>query len=64
VEEYFSVGVRLAWVVYTRQLKVYAYRSPTDVRVLALLDELDGDDVLPGFRLARRSFFEQAGQPA
>jgi Uma2 family endonuclease len=52
LEEYFKVGVRQVWVVYPRQSKVYAYTSTTKVRVLAPGDELDGGDVLPGFRLS------------
>ncbi len=59
LEEYFRVGVRLVWVVYPRQLKIYAYRSPIDVRVLAPGDELEGGDVLPGFRARLDSIFEQ-----
>jgi hypothetical protein len=45
-------------------MKVYAYTSPTDVRVLTLADELDGVVVLPGFRIALKTLFEQAGEPA
>jgi Uma2 family endonuclease len=63
LEEYFQVGVRNVWVVYPRQFKVYAYTSPTDVRVLALGDELDGGDVLPGFRLPLQKIFEQEEEP-
>jgi Uma2 family endonuclease len=59
LEEYFRVGVRLVWVVYPRQLKIYAYRSPTEVRVLALGDELDGGEVLPGIRVRLDRIFEQ-----
>jgi Uma2 family endonuclease len=63
LEEYFKVGVRRVWVVYPRQMKVYAYTSPTEVRVLALDDDLDGGDLLPGFRLALRDLFEQPRAP-
>jgi Uma2 family endonuclease len=59
VGEYFRVGVRLVWVVYPRHLKIYSYRSPTDLRVLAVGDELDGGEVLPGFRARLESMFEQ-----
>jgi Uma2 family endonuclease len=59
LEEYFRVGVRLVWVVYPRQFKIYAYRSPTEVRILALADELDGGEVLPGFRVRLDKIFEQ-----
>ncbi len=64
LEEYFKFGVRLVWVVYPRQMKVYVYTSPTKVRVLALGDELEGGDVLPGFRTALSSLFEQPDEPA
>jgi Uma2 family endonuclease len=63
LEEYFKVGVRLVWVVYPRQFKVYVYASPTAVRVLALDDELEGGDVLPGFHMSLRALFEQPGEP-
>jgi len=60
LEEYFQVGVRNVWVVYPRQFKIYVYTSPTAIRVLALDDELDGGDVLPGFRLRLKKIFEQS----
>jgi len=64
LEEYYKAGVRLVWVVYPGQSKVYAYTSTTEVRVLALGDVLDGGDVLPGLRLPLRELFEKAGEPA
>jgi Uma2 family endonuclease len=64
IEEYFQVGVRLVWVVYPRQMKIYAYTSTTRVRILGPDDELDGADVLPGFRLPLRDLFDKAGEPA
>jgi len=64
LEEYFKAGMRQVWVVYPRQSKVYVYTATTAVHVLALGDDLDGGDVLPGFRLAVRELFEQAGEPA
>lgn len=63
LEEYFKVGMRQVWVVYPRHFKVYVYTSTTAVRVLAPDDEIDGGDVLPGFRLQVRGLFEQAGEP-
>jgi Uma2 family endonuclease len=60
LDEYFRVGVRSVWVVYPRQFKLYAYSSRKDVRVLALGDELDGGDVLPGFRVRLDAIFGQA----
>jgi Uma2 family endonuclease len=60
LEEYFRVGVRSVWVVYPRQFKVYDYRSPTELRVLAAGDELDGGDVVPGFRVRLEAIFEES----
>jgi Uma2 family endonuclease len=64
LEEYFKARMRQVWVIYPGQSKVYVYTSTTAVRVLAPGDELDASDVLPGFRLATRELFEQAGEPA
>jgi Uma2 family endonuclease len=64
LEEYFKAGMRQVWVVYPGQLKVYVYTSTTAVHVLAIGDDIDGGDVLPGFRLSVRELFENAGEPA
>jgi Uma2 family endonuclease len=56
--EYFKVGVRLVWIVYPKQNQVYLYNDPTHVRILQLGDELDGGDVLPGFRISLGLLFE------
>jgi Uma2 family endonuclease len=64
IEEYFRAGVRQVWVIYPRHRKVYAYESPTSVRILSEGDELDGGVVLPGFRLSLSDLFElKAGGP-
>lgn len=61
LEEYFRAGVRLVWVVYPRQRKVYAYNSPTAVRIIPVGDELDAGGALPGFRLPLGILFETEG---
>jgi Uma2 family endonuclease len=60
LEEYFSAGARLVWYVYpeTRTAKVYS--SPQEFRILHEDDALDGGDVLPGFRVTIREWFERA----
>ena len=45
-------------------MKIYAYTSTTQVRVLAPGDELDGGNVLPGLLLTLRHLFDKAGGPA
>jgi hypothetical protein len=37
-------------VVHPEARTVTEYRSPSEIRILAVTDELDGGGVLPGFR--------------
>ena len=57
VESYLAYGVRLVWVVHPRRRTVTAYRPDGTVRVYREQDELDGEDVLPGFRLRVGNLF-------
>jgi len=59
IEEYFQAGVRVVWVVYPVTSKVYIYDSPTRVRILQLGEELDGGDVITGFRVALTTLFKK-----
>jgi Uma2 family endonuclease len=58
--EYFAAGVRLVWYVDPRQRTVRVFTSPDDVRELTENDILDGGDVLPGFELSIREWFQRA----
>jgi Uma2 family endonuclease len=58
LEEYFRVGVKLVWVIYPKHRKIYAYDSPTSVKILREGDELEGGIVLPRFRLSLTALFE------
>ena len=49
VQEWLEAGVRLVWVLQASSRSVRAYRLGREVRVLTDLDQLDGEDVLPGF---------------
>jgi Uma2 family endonuclease len=51
VDEYLRAGVRLVWVVFPTLRQVYAFTGPTALRVFGADAELDGGDVLPGFRV-------------
>ncbi len=46
----FAAGTRLAWVIDPKRRTTKVYRPGRDVRVLHEQDELDGEDVVPGFR--------------
>ena len=50
VKEYFQAGVRLVWVVYPISRCIHVYEAWNRIRVVTEADELDGGDVLPGFR--------------
>jgi Uma2 family endonuclease len=59
VREYFQAGSKRVWVVYPAEEQVYVYQSPTQNRILARGDDLDGEDILPGFRLPLAELFEE-----
>jgi Uma2 family endonuclease len=60
--EYFSAGVRLVWYLDPEPRTVRVYTSPAEVRLLTEADTLDGGEVLPGFQLPIREWFERAEQ--
>ena len=50
VKDWLDAGTRAVWVVNPRQRVVSVYRSIKDVTVLSEGDELEGGEVVPGFR--------------
>jgi Uma2 family endonuclease len=50
VLDYLDAGARLVWVVDPVSRTITAYRSRHDIRLLTGDEEIDGGDVLPGFR--------------
>lgn len=63
ITDYFAAGVRLVWVLFPTSGRVYVYQSPERVTGLERSDELDGGDVLPGFRLPIAALFEAVRKP-
>ncbi len=57
VQEYFSAGAQLVWVVYPLQRSIQVFESSHQSRVVREGDELDGGTVLPGFRLSLTELF-------
>jgi Uma2 family endonuclease len=51
LQDYFRAGVQRVWVIYPEVEHVYVYTSPIDVRIFPGGGTLEGDAVLPGFRL-------------
>ena len=60
VVDYLSGGSRLVWVVYPDVKQVHVYTDLTSARILTELAELDGGDLVPGFRLSLTELFEDA----
>jgi Uma2 family endonuclease len=50
VEQWLTAGARAVWIVNPRRRNVTVYRSLTNVTRLSESDDLDGGDVVPGFR--------------
>jgi len=57
VTDYLDAGVRLVWVVDPPTETVTVYRLGGAARMLRADEVLEGDDVLPGFRLPLASVF-------
>ena len=57
VEDWLAAGTRAVWVVSPKRRSVTVYRSMTDVTRLSEADELDGGDVVHGFRCKVSEFF-------
>jgi Uma2 family endonuclease len=58
VEEYLGAGVRLVWVVNPHSRIVYVHRRQGTGTILREADELDGEDVVPGFRCRVGDLFQ------
>jgi Uma2 family endonuclease len=50
VVDYLAAGVRLVWVIYPESRRAIVHRGDGSVSVVNEDGELDGEDVLPGFR--------------
>jgi Uma2 family endonuclease len=57
VELYLEAGVRLIWVAIPQRRVVVVYRPDRAPSTLTDDDELDGEDVVPGFRMPVRAVF-------
>jgi len=50
VKAWLDAGSLMVWVVNPQGRNVTVYRSATNIKTLGEEDELDGEDVVPGFR--------------
>jgi Uma2 family endonuclease len=57
VDLYLEAGVQLIWVAIPQRRVVVVYRPDRAPKTLTENDDLDGEDVIPGFRMAVRAVF-------
>ena len=62
LRDYFEAGVELVWYVDPSDRTVRVYHSPEEVITLTEADTLDGEQLLPGFRLSIRDWFDRASR--
>jgi len=58
VADWFEGGTRLVWVVHPKARTIHVFHSATQVQILSASDVLDGEDVLPEFRLTIAAIFD------
>lgn len=57
INDYLTAGVSLVWVIYPQNRIVAVYRQSNLVSILRDDDELDGEKILPDFRLSLTDLF-------
>jgi Uma2 family endonuclease len=50
VNQWLAAGARLVWTVNPKRRTITAHRASDDASTFSETDELDGEDVVPGFR--------------
>ena len=60
IENFFTSGVQLVWVVHPQSKQIYIYESTKNCKILEIGDVLDGGKVLPGFSLPLAEIFNVA----
>ena len=58
VQEYLAAGVRLVWVINPSERSAVVFRPSTPPEIITDDGALDGEDVLPGFRLPLADLWE------
>ncbi|MBK5939266.1 hypothetical protein CCR96_08355 [Halochromatium roseum] len=60
LDDYFSIGVELVWILDPRRRRVSCYRSPTELELRGAGDTLTAEPMLPGLRLSVADLFGKA----
>jgi Uma2 family endonuclease len=62
LREYFRAGVELVWLINPRTRAAQVFTSPTSMHRIEKGGILDGDFVLPSFKLSLKKLFAQASR--
>jgi len=62
IQDYLAAGVKLIWIIYPQKQFVAVYRQSKIVSILFETDELEGEDVVPNFRLPLEKVFGKLSQ--
>ena len=62
LNQYFTAGVQLAWVIDPKRRKATIHTSLTEQVTIDIDGVLDGGKVVPGFRITLRELFDRADQ--
>ena len=62
LDEYFTAGVAIVWIVDPELESVKVYDSRNRCRTVTIAESLDGAQVLPGFDLPLAQLFAKAGR--
>ncbi len=58
ITEYFIFGVKQVWIISPESRTLSIYFSRTNVKILTETDELNGEEILPGFRMNLSEIFQ------
>lgn len=56
--KYISLGTKMVWLAYPEKKIIEVYQPDADDQILTVDDLLEGGEVLPGFSVPVRDFFE------
>jgi Uma2 family endonuclease len=62
-KDYFAAGVRRVWQIDPDSQTAEVFTAPEQFTPIPADGELDGEDILPGFRLSLKRLFDRAGKP-
>lgn len=59
MQHYLDCGCKLAWLIDPYSEKVYIYAQNQELTIVSFEEELDGNTVLPGFKLHLATLFKK-----